>query len=1086
MRFALEEKTAFGRLVSALHEALPAMIEHSAFAQGAYEFWRRAYARELSMDDAPRSWRPFIREGGREALYQFMFSLETAYALISRIMLAKAMQDAGFRYLNILETFEQSLDARDVRGALDCRDYLHATKALLEEGARQAFSGLFRSDIFDWWEEGAQVPDPSPLCDAIAEAAIGIFQFDFSRISGDILGTLYQSYFDPETRKALGEFYTPPEVASFILDQVGYRGRTIRTARLLDPACGSGTFLIHAIRRFIEASRGRDPREVLDEMVGGLRIVGFDINPFACLMAQMNYAAQMLPLYVEALRIDPGFSIPGLPVIRTDSLRKEMEEREADEEGPTLSLRFEYVGDVAKISTELPVRAREGFLKVRVPVPTYDRAKERGLVDNVEEYFQYLAALFSAIRDDQVSVNSLTQRLSQARMRRPRELAEFSDTAVQEIRETLIQLRQEYADGRFLKTFEEVALSLVLKNELKYDFVVGNPPYVRIQTIPESFRRRWERRYDWARGNFDIFIPFIQRAVNDWLRENAKLGYICSNRFLLANYAQNLREGLPSVATIDLLFDLRDTRVFKDALNYPAILILNKVQPPPTYDFPVARVFADPGEGPQKLLEEASGLLTSLSSGRSSALAGHVDAFKERSQALRPEGWYLMPPKERRVFQALEEAATQALEELTLTRSGGFQGYVTGKDEVLVVQELENRGERLLVRPKGGGEPVEIERAVLRPFLFGRDVQRWYIDWKGWYVFFPYMQVEGHYRLIPCRNNMAYFDYSARLPLMDEVFPMAWRYFTNTKNERELREREGGRYRIGKPEAHLWYGAARPQNLALYERPKLVLQMSSTTADISFDNVGYVFQAGGRGGGVYGIDVDGSLVDEYVLLGLLNSTPLDFYLKHVSTVYQGHAYSYSDQFIKGIPIKLPRNRREKEKAQRVSNLSRHLIETKGQLRGREKELETFPNPQLLTLSGEEIYPLRRLVAGEPERARLHLEGAQVVERLGKWFLRLGRDSIGFPSGEHALLTLRWLQLQGRDEVETESLLSLRLPVSASACQTLLDALDHLNEEIDRLKRALSHGEGELDDLVANLYGLTPTHLKTVQEFLERF
>jgi type I restriction-modification system DNA methylase subunit len=66
-------------------------------------------------------------------------------------------------------------------------------------------------------------------------------------LRGDILGNLYQSYFDPETRLALGEFYTPPEVVDFILDAVGYAGPQVIVSRLLDPACGSGTFLVHAL-----------------------------------------------------------------------------------------------------------------------------------------------------------------------------------------------------------------------------------------------------------------------------------------------------------------------------------------------------------------------------------------------------------------------------------------------------------------------------------------------------------------------------------------------------------------------------------------------------------------------------------------------------------------------------------------------------------------------------------------------------------------------------------------------------------------------------------------------------------------------
>ena len=60
--------------------------------------------------------------------------------------------------------------------------------------------------------------DVKELADALAEATIAVLDFDFSGLRGDILGTFYQSYFDLLTRKAPGEFYTPPEMVDFMFD----------------------------------------------------------------------------------------------------------------------------------------------------------------------------------------------------------------------------------------------------------------------------------------------------------------------------------------------------------------------------------------------------------------------------------------------------------------------------------------------------------------------------------------------------------------------------------------------------------------------------------------------------------------------------------------------------------------------------------------------------------------------------------------------------------------------------------------------------------------------------------------------------
>ena len=102
-----------------------------------------------------------------------------------------------------------------------------------------------------------------------------VFGFDFASLEGDVLGELYQDYFDRETRLALGEFYTPREVVEFILDEVGYVGEATDRGRLLDPACGSGTFLVAALQRYLEAHEDEDGRRVLTRLILGLHIVGY-------------------------------------------------------------------------------------------------------------------------------------------------------------------------------------------------------------------------------------------------------------------------------------------------------------------------------------------------------------------------------------------------------------------------------------------------------------------------------------------------------------------------------------------------------------------------------------------------------------------------------------------------------------------------------------------------------------------------------------------------------------------------------------------------------------------------------------------
>ena len=104
---------------------------------------------------------------------------------------------------------------------------------------------------------------------------LSLVRFDFSQLEGDLLGELYQSYFDPETRKALGEFYTPPEVVEFILDEGGYHGE----GRLLDPATGSGTFFDSRTAPLPKSQRGPRPRRNAQRLGEGIQARRFRCEP---------------------------------------------------------------------------------------------------------------------------------------------------------------------------------------------------------------------------------------------------------------------------------------------------------------------------------------------------------------------------------------------------------------------------------------------------------------------------------------------------------------------------------------------------------------------------------------------------------------------------------------------------------------------------------------------------------------------------------------------------------------------------------------------------------------------------------------
>lgn len=1098
-------ESPFGQLVSCLKELLPKTVKTSRFAQGSYEFWQKTYARELKFDNTPDSWRPFLLGRTSAEIAQFSFALETAYAIVSRLILAKAAADRGFPGIRFVPRIQESLSELSIQERLKPANYKEIVRRAFERAGENLFPSLFSQDIFDWWFESPEA-ESRGLFVALAECLLTLTQFDFSYLDGDLLGEIYQRYFDADTRKALGEFYTPPEIVSFILDECGYHGKL--GDRLLDPACGSGSFLVAALRRYLDQHKAMDPQSLLRDLTEGLRIVGFDINPFAVLMSQVNYAAMILPRYAEARNKDLDIRIIRLPIFRTDSLRVEEREVEAVQTKDSLNLNLRFDEATLDITVYLPVKEeKKGFVRVHVKVPRYNAAKQQGVISNLEEYVAALARVFQAVSKGPEVLESL---LRARFVDRAPKFQSYLGPMLDDLEKTVAMLRDKYDDGRFLKTIEDLVLAVSLKHDLQYDFVVGNPPYVRIQNIPEHVKGYWTDKYEWTERNYDLYIPFLERAVHSgnqkgWLGTGGRLGLILSDRFLNVDYGAKIREHLPEHLSIKLLFDFRDTRVFADALNYPAILIAQTDAPGKEGDCEGVRVFASEAKA-KELLQEFADLRPDITPSRT-ARGSHLEAFAFPRDSLLGPGWWLMPPEERAVFDKLHAIEGNRLLELTDSQSAAFQGIATGADSILVFDQVEDLGDTLKLRPRHtqgecncAGKPIEIEKGAVKPFLFGKDVGRWTIDWKESWVLFPYDRypmkntlhgetVQG-WNLIPCKENIKEFQFGEpeKIKKIEDRFPHAWKYLR--KHEEPLREREHRRYDKDRRDGLYWYGAARPQNLPYYFRPKLVLQLLSRKSSVASDPGGkFVFQAGGKGGGVYGIVPGSDVPHPLALLAFLNSHVADFLMKETSSVYGGRFYSYADQFLRDIPVAneilLPRSKTAKELAALASRL-----ESRSEERAKTLDtLDNFPDSFASALSRFELDAVARLCTAHPRSAQLQIDqdSISVEQGLYGYGVRFGpQQSFEFEHREHAECLVQALRNRRRAALPLKDVLKWRLPLKVEGCRTLLSLFDQAKRQLENLGRQIVAEEHSLNELVYGIYGITTSERTVIEAFLDRF
>lgn len=305
----IEEIAAFRDERIALDNELSDLEAEYTYAIGWYRKWNRWLDNTgKDYEGATRSEKEAIRE---------TFQLQTLNVLYNRLLLVRTVEDMGVVGQVISDGFLRFFDEKV---AMRENQYVEPLTTATPQ-AEAVYSPLFRRDTpYDWyhWEE--------PV---IRRVLRRFDSFSFGNIDRDIFGAMYQRCLPPEKRKQLGVYYTPPRAIGFLLDYAGFTAEERTLTRpdepVIDPACGSGTFVLEAMDRVMSAldDSGYDLTRD-DDLLDALGIInrklrGFDIDPFAVQLAQSNLLIRVLQ---ERRDGEDGtqFEVPSFSVYETDSL----------------------------------------------------------------------------------------------------------------------------------------------------------------------------------------------------------------------------------------------------------------------------------------------------------------------------------------------------------------------------------------------------------------------------------------------------------------------------------------------------------------------------------------------------------------------------------------------------------------------------------------------------------------------------------------------------------------------------------------------------------------------------------------------
>lgn len=213
----------------------------------------------------------------------------------------------------------------------------------------------------------------------------------------------------------------------------------------------------------------------------------------------------------------------------------------------------------------------------------------------------------------------------------------------------------------------------------KFDFVVGNPPYVRIEQFSPTLQSEYRRRYRTIFDRADLYVAFIERGL-DLLSERGVLSFICADRWTLNQYGRRLREFVASRFHVQTYVDLHTASPFEsDVIAYPSIFVIGLERRSKTQVGSLATANA----------EECAELARTISAREDSASLSHYEGWFTGESP-----WVLSSPEHLATLRGLEERFP------LLEASGRASvriGVATGCDSVYVVPaDLDVEADRLV------------------------------------------------------------------------------------------------------------------------------------------------------------------------------------------------------------------------------------------------------------------------------------------------------------------------------------------------------------------------------------------------------
>lgn len=685
------------RAVRALYAALHAS-KHPLVLK-LFEQWRLFFSEATDYKEwaerieSKKEFRSFVKGMGLDPKYaeapKVFFALHTYYALLIKLVASLA----AARFAGDSATPLSDLAGKQGEELREAFADLERGGLFREYGIRNFLEG----DFFGWylaaWDDDIEEAT-GRLVRRLAEYDPGTLELAPEN-ARDLLKKLYHYLLPREIRHDLGEYYTPDWLAErLVIQTLGQTDLGDPRKRVLDPACGSGTFLVILIKYIKEqmVRRNLKPTDALELILRN--VVGFDLNPLAVIAARTNYLLALGDL-LNARKADID-----IPVYQSDSVL-------APSRGSDL-----FTDGVYLLKTSVG--------EFRVPAAFAERERMDALANLLDESVE------SGVGED-----VFLRRLRDAAKLPTKEMHE-AEGELGKLFQQLKGLHDEGLNGVWARIIKNAFAPLFIE---PCHYIVGNPPWVNWESLPDDYRLQtkplWEHYGLFPHGGMDTILGKGKKdismlmsyvSIDRYLQDRGKLGFVVpQNLFKTSGAGQGFRRFLlPNGEPFGPLVveDMVELNPFEGATNRTAVAVFVKgmrVRYPVSYQYWRKR-----------------------KTGRGSSIAFDTPYEEVASKKITFRAWHAEPVDRGDSTSAWITARPKALSALrrVLRRSQyeAHEGCNTGGANSIYWVEITGKrpGGQLIVanvtegaKRKAAATHAAVEADLVYPLLRGRDLDRW-------------------------------------------------------------------------------------------------------------------------------------------------------------------------------------------------------------------------------------------------------------------------------------------------------------------------------------------------------------------------